>query len=255
MTQNDQDSSQNAKLELGSRMRDARLAKKISLAEMARRLGYAKSHLSGVETGRNRPSRELVEGYERETDVGPGGLTSIIADLPPARHQPSAQRGASPNPMTTPNSDTQAGQASIFISHSHDDSHWCREFVRRLKQAGADVWYDEAHLGGGDWISVVEREIQRRPIFIVLLSPSAMASRWISMETDLAIVLQRTERNRMLLPVMIADADIRPFLRMFHYIDGRYLSPSDTAERVLDALRVMYATVPTPTPDDSQNDE
>ncbi len=59
---------------LGQEMRYLRQKQKITLAQMAERLGYAKSHLSNVENGVTRPSRELVEGYEKECNVEPGQL-------------------------------------------------------------------------------------------------------------------------------------------------------------------------------------
>ncbi|MBV9690211.1 MAG: helix-turn-helix domain-containing protein [Ktedonobacteraceae bacterium] len=56
----------NAIHQLGTRMRLLRQQKGISLTEMSKRLGYTKSRLSTVENNLGRPSRELVQAYERE---------------------------------------------------------------------------------------------------------------------------------------------------------------------------------------------
>ena len=48
-------------------------------------------------------------------------------------------------------------QPRIFVSHSHEDSEWCRKFVSFVREKGADVWYDEHNLGYG----VLERVWQR----------------------------------------------------------------------------------------------
>jgi predicted esterase len=34
-------------------------------------------------------------------------------------------------------------QMRIFVSHSHKDHEFCRALVNALREAGADVWYDE----------------------------------------------------------------------------------------------------------------
>ena len=48
-------------------------------------------------------------------------------------------------------------QTRIFVSHSHQDNSYCRDFVTALRQ-GLDsdeaVWYDEHNLG---WVSYVAR--------------------------------------------------------------------------------------------------
>lgn len=43
-----------------------------------------------------------------------------------------------------------AEAAGIFVSHAHEDNVWCRTFVETLRQAGANVWYDEHNLGYGE---------------------------------------------------------------------------------------------------------
>src|SRR5690348_10082282 len=181
MTQNNDDVSQTALQHLGSRMRESRQAREISLTEMARRLGYTKSHLSSVENGLSRPSRELVERYERECLLQPGRLTSIIPDLPAARHQSSLSKEVrSPSSGLHTNGGPSSG-IGIFVSHSSADNLWTREFVARLRQAGEDVFYDEHSLGYGTHMRIIEQEIQSRPIFITVVSPAAVGSPWVTM--------------------------------------------------------------------------
>src|SRR5262245_59934340 len=70
-----------------------------------------------------------------------------------------------------------------FISHSHSDNAWCREFVAVLQAAGWDVWYDEAGISAGDeWVAAIQRELQSREIFLLILTPSAWASPWVQRE-------------------------------------------------------------------------
>ena len=50
-------------------LRAARLAAKISLTEMARRIGFTKGYLSGIENGKETPSEKVLRGYEQVLDV------------------------------------------------------------------------------------------------------------------------------------------------------------------------------------------
>jgi hypothetical protein len=80
-------------------------------------------------------------------------------------------------------------QVAIFVSHSHEDGAFCRALVSALREAGADVWYDEHNLGAGDLMNVIQQELGRRPIFVVILSKHAFTSRWVQRETTWAYEL------------------------------------------------------------------
>jgi transcriptional regulator with XRE-family HTH domain len=72
---------------VGTAMREARESARISLRDMAKRLGY-NSHttLSSHERGAVMPTDEAVTGYERVLDLTPGALTSVLEDARIERH-------------------------------------------------------------------------------------------------------------------------------------------------------------------------
>jgi WD40 repeat protein/transcriptional regulator with XRE-family HTH domain len=82
------DEDSEAPQQVGARMRLARQRGIVSLTDMSKRLDYSKSYLSTVENGFARPSRELVEKYERELDIEHGELTSFLDEL---EQEPFAQ--------------------------------------------------------------------------------------------------------------------------------------------------------------------
>ncbi|GIW04829.1 MAG: hypothetical protein KatS3mg059_1449 [Thermomicrobiales bacterium] len=61
-------------LPVGARMRLARHQAGVGLGALAVQLGYTKAHLSAVENGTTRPSRQLVLSYERALGLDPGTL-------------------------------------------------------------------------------------------------------------------------------------------------------------------------------------
>jgi tetratricopeptide (TPR) repeat protein len=96
---------------------------------------------------------------------------------------------------------------SIFVSHSHEDEAFCHALVDALRGAGADVWYDEHNLGAGHLVDVIQNELQRRSIFVVILSKAAFASRWVRRETTWAHKLANHDPTRIILPITAAPIE------------------------------------------------
>ncbi|MGH2515926.1 MAG: PQQ-binding-like beta-propeller repeat protein, partial [Ktedonobacterales bacterium] len=98
--------------------------------------------------------------------------------------------------------------------------------LRAALNMGDDaVWLDTAEsIHGGDivWATVVA-EITARPIFIVVVSPDAMASPWVNNEINLAWSLKTTRPNRHIIPVVYRECEMRADLEMLLYVS--FLSP------------------------------
>ena len=94
-----------------------------------------------------------------------------------------------------------AEQLRVFVSHSHEDNDFCQAIVAALRDAGADVWYDEHNLGMGRLQDDILRELDTRPIFVVILSKHAINSKWVKRELDWAEELKERDPTRVILPV------------------------------------------------------
>ncbi len=114
----------------------------------------------------------------------------------------------------------------IFLSHSSVDHDFCTRLVDDLRLVLGEndaVWYDE-HGGvysGEDWWPQIEQELQASTIFIVILSPNAMASDWINDEIDSAWQRQKQldpERSMQIIPLLYQSCEIRPDLASLHSI-------------------------------------
>jgi hypothetical protein len=73
-------------------------------------------------------------------------------------------------------------QARIFLSHSSHDRAFAGALARTLRQAGADVWHANHNLNTRRLVDDIQREVHDRPIFVVVLSTAAFASRWVHYE-------------------------------------------------------------------------
>ncbi len=80
-------------------MRLARHHAGIGLGALATHLGYTKAHLSAVENGTTRPSRQLVLAYERALGLEPGALLTAYDRETAA---PSGSHGKPAVPVTAP---------------------------------------------------------------------------------------------------------------------------------------------------------
>ncbi|HEX8732929.1 MAG TPA: toll/interleukin-1 receptor domain-containing protein [Ktedonobacterales bacterium] len=160
-------------------------------------------------------------------------------------------------------------QMRVFVSHSHEDGDYCHAVVAGLRDAGADVWYDEHNLGSGQLMEVIQRELGRRPIVIVILSQSAFASRWVRREVLWAYELLDRDPARLLIPVTagaIARDDFNPetgwlFLHEFKRIEAAGYQPFPAPEAVRRLLHTLALTpagaAPAPTaaaPSESADD-
>src|SRR5215472_14266213 len=119
-------------------------------------------------------------------------------------------------------------QIHIFVSHSHEDDAFCRGVVAALRGAGADVWYDEHNLGSGQLVDTIERELKARPVVVVILSQSALASPWVRDECKWAYTLLRRDPSRIILPVTAGPLEenaIWMFLSDFKRIEAPDLHP------------------------------
>ena len=140
----------------------------------------------------------------------------------------------------------------IFVSYSHTDSSFCRALVLSLRAAGADVWYDEHNLDSGQLMDVVQREIDSRSVFIVILTKAAFASSWVKRETTWAYEMTDRDPTRIILPVTAATIERTDFngsqgwlfLSDFKRIEAPNYQPFTEKEAVQRTVRALALTLP-----------
>jgi tetratricopeptide (TPR) repeat protein len=128
----------------------------------------------------------------------------------------------------------------IFVSHSHIDNDFGTRLAQDLKHVLDDenaVWYDVlGGLHGGEawWEKIVE-ELTARNVFIVVLSPEAMNSRWVRREIDMAL-----NEDKLIVPLHYRACTIRADLKIIQIIS--FLAPKTyeaAFNEVLNALGLL----------------
>jgi len=132
---------------------------------------------------------------------------------------------------------------SIFLSYSHEDKPIAARLARDLRAAGATVWIDEGELGIGDsLLRKISKAIDDTDFLGVLLSDNSVRSEWVFREVEVALNREFIGRTIRVLPLVVGDCEIPPFLRGKVYADFR--NPAAYQKelgKVLDRLSIKKA--------------
>jgi hypothetical protein len=134
-----------------------------------------------------------------------------------------------------------SGHKRIFISHSHLDNEFGMRVAHdlRLAMGGREeaVWYDASGSlkASDEWWKVIRQELEQRPIVVVIVSPSAMASEFVNKELDMAVV-----EDKQIIPVLYQPCRIRIDLTRLQYISFVEPTPYEAAfQELLEALGLV----------------
>src|SRR5688500_15790467 len=103
--------------------------------------------------------------------------------------------------------------SSIFLSHSHKDKRFARRLAGDLVRWGVRVWIDEAEILVGDsLIAKIRDGLDQMEYVGAILSPDAVASRWVQEELDVAMNQQIGGRRVKVLPLVCRRCELPGFL-------------------------------------------
>jgi hypothetical protein len=126
---------------------------------------------------------------------------------------------------------------TVFVSHAHVDNAICDRYVKALQDRDLDIWYDRADMPSGSALSVeITRQLTQRTAFVLMLSPAAIESYWVELETAAFRSLIAVDRERLMLPVRIVECDVPLLLQGLKWIDGASLRFTRAVDEIADAL-------------------
>ena len=127
-----------------------------------------------------------------------------------------------------------------FISHAHADNDLCDRYVAALRARGIDIWYDRDNAQNGHLLgSAIQRELEQRSAFVLLLTENARNSFWVDLETQTFLGLLAQDRSRVLLPVRASPCSIPAMLNAFFWIDAQAMPFEQAIDAIAAALRVQ----------------
>ena len=93
--------------------------------------------------------------------------------------------------------------AYFFASYSHEDADLVYPELIRLREEGFNVWYDEGISPGHAWPEELANKIERCALFVLFVSPRAVASENCTRETNFALA-----RHKPILAVHLEETDL-----------------------------------------------
>jgi tetratricopeptide (TPR) repeat protein len=117
--------------------------------------------------------------------------------------------------------------SDVFVSYSHADADWVRTLAANLHNAGLEVFFDEWSIGPGDvLVHQLDQGILTSRSGILVVSPESLSRPYVRMEYA-AMMGRAVEGKQRLIPVLLKDAELPPFLAALVHVDFRNADGSD----------------------------
>ncbi len=103
----------------------------------------------------------------------------------------------------------------IFISYSRIDTEFVTRLTKDLDAQGLDVWMDQHDIGAGQrWDSVIQNALEACGLFVIILTPSSVASENVLDELSFAI----NEKKR-IIPILLQPCEIPYRIARVQFVD------------------------------------
>jgi hypothetical protein len=109
-----------------------------------------------------------------------------------------------------------------FISHSGEDRVFAERLATDLRGNGVDVWLSVWEITAGDSLRrKIEQGLTQSDIFVLVLSRSSVVRPWVQEELDAALVRRISGLCRKIIPVVLDDCEMPPFVASSLWLDMR----------------------------------
>ena len=106
----------------------------------------------------------------------------------------------------------EPGQRRVFLGYAQPAEDVARDIAEALRTSGLHVWFAEWELAAGDSIAErIDAGLAASDVLVVLLSPAAVASRWVDQELCAIAAV----------PALTGDCEIPRRLSKRAYLDLR----------------------------------
>jgi len=103
----------------------------------------------------------------------------------------------------------------VFLSHTSSDKPFVRKLKGDLESHGVtEIWIDEAEIQLGDSLTKkIEEGLSKTKFICVVLSPGSIESNWVQKELEVAMNREITSGEVVVLPIIIEQCELPPFLQ------------------------------------------
>jgi hypothetical protein len=103
----------------------------------------------------------------------------------------------------------------VFISHDHDDADFAELLKLKLEREGINSWLDSERLKiGQDWREEIDHSIEKSIAVIVIMTPEARKSEYVTYEWAFA-----WGKKIKIFPIMLKQTQLHPRLESLQYLN------------------------------------
>jgi hypothetical protein len=146
-----------------------------------------------------------------------------------ARGAPESNRDSAVNASTR--RFESEGKKLFFIAHARADGDFAELVQSRIEKAGHRTWIDVANLTvGTDWSLEIDRTIRASAAAVLVMSPKAKASEYVTYEWAFALAV-----GTPVIPILLKRTRLHPRLERLQFLDfrNRAARPWDTLMNAL----------------------
>ncbi len=190
----------------------------------------------------------LIERCERR-----GVLPNLLAAIQRAR--PEQYKERFPQVEIQPEHPRlERGLRQVFISHAHQDANFAHRLAKDLQKHGWRVWIAPDSIRPGEkWGEAIDRGLSESGIFIAVLTPASVQSRWVKNETYVAIELESKGHIRFV-PLDVERCDVPGLWSVYQRVSflGGYADGLKSLLADLEQTGQLPAEKPTASPEPPQ---
>lgn len=125
----------------------------------------------------------------------------------------------------------------VFISYSHSDKEWAREFAETIANTGVEVWFDEFDIKPGQpLVEALEKGLRDSDAVVLLINSENVNRPNLFFEIGAALGM-----NKAIIPVVPKDFEYHklplPLQRIKFLVRN---SPEETAKELATAVESLY---------------
>lgn len=135
-------------------------------------------------------------------------VAAAVDRVPPSSQAPSPR-------IKARETEQHAGRKLLFISHAHEDGDFAELLQARLEKEGHQGWIDNDRLKVGvDWRQEIDQTIKASAAVLVVMSPAAKESEYVTYEWAFAWGVGVT-----VIPLMLQPTPLHPRLETLQFLD------------------------------------
>lgn len=128
----------------------------------------------------------------------------------------------------------------LFISYAREDQAMVQKIADLLEKGDHEPWFDEHLQAGERWKDQILREIQKRDIFVYVLTPPSAESEYCLWEYREAV-----DHGKPILPILLQkDTKLPPGLDELQYVDFTDGLSADSTARLMGGLSHLAHQLP-----------